>query len=131
MIKKLGRKLKSKKGESLAETLVALLISTMALMILAGALVAASKVNYKVEKTDTFMAYQTADGASNSTSELEASDIVIKTSDAGAPISISELDKTSVKVHKDEYTVGEEKMYYYFWIPTITEDSGVNQNSGG
>ncbi len=39
------QKLKNKKGESLIETLVALLIGALALMMLPGAVVAASKAN--------------------------------------------------------------------------------------
>ncbi|WP_408069809.1 type II secretion system protein [Butyrivibrio sp. JL13D10] len=45
MINKLRAKIKSKYGESLIETLVALLIGVLALMLLPGAVVAASKAN--------------------------------------------------------------------------------------
>ena len=41
---KLGKKLNSQKGESLTETLVALLISAVALVMLAGAITAAGHV---------------------------------------------------------------------------------------
>ena len=45
MPKILRRKIKSKKGETLIETLVALLIGVLALMMLPGAIVGAVKAN--------------------------------------------------------------------------------------
>lgn len=39
------RKLRSRRGESIAETMIALFISTLAMVMLAGALVAAARVN--------------------------------------------------------------------------------------
>ena len=45
------RKLLSKKGESIAETLVATLIISMAFIVLAGAIVTAAKINAKIDNT--------------------------------------------------------------------------------
>ena len=44
IIKRTGRKLKSRAGESIAETLVALLISALALVMLAGAISATARM---------------------------------------------------------------------------------------
>ena len=44
MKKKIAAKLRGRLGESIAETLIALLISALALMMLAGAITAASNV---------------------------------------------------------------------------------------
>ncbi|MBR6219536.1 MAG: hypothetical protein IKQ80_03100 [Clostridia bacterium] len=44
MKKRILKKLRAKAGETLAETLIALLISALALMMLAGAITAASNV---------------------------------------------------------------------------------------
>lgn len=49
------RKLKQKKGETLVETLVSLVIIALALMMLPGAVVAAARVNAQVEKQVIFM----------------------------------------------------------------------------
>ncbi len=51
MIKNLKRKLHSRTGESIAETLVALLISALALVMLAGAMTAAYRVITKSRNT--------------------------------------------------------------------------------
>ncbi len=50
MIKK---KLKQKKGETLAETLLSLLIIVPGMVMLAGALVSSSKINMEMKKADT------------------------------------------------------------------------------
>ncbi len=45
------KRLREKKGESIAETLVAVLIMAMSLTILAGAIVSAAKVNSKFDNS--------------------------------------------------------------------------------
>lgn len=49
------KKLKRKNGETLAETLVSLVIISLALIMLPGAVVAAARVNAKVEKQAILM----------------------------------------------------------------------------
>ena len=57
MMKKLKKKLSSRAGESIAETLVALLISALALVMLAGAMTAAYRVITKSRnKLDSYYA---------------------------------------------------------------------------
>ena len=55
------RKLRSRSGESLTETLVALLISCLALLMLAGAVSAATRV--VLRSRDRMTEYYAADGA--------------------------------------------------------------------
>ena len=57
IIDRIKSKLKDKNGETIAETLVALLITVLALMLLPGAIVAASRVNNRVEKQTTYVDY--------------------------------------------------------------------------
>lgn len=52
-LKKAGKKLQSRNGETIAETLVSVLIVTLCLTMLAGAIVAAANVNSKTEKMNT------------------------------------------------------------------------------
>ncbi len=64
---KLKKKLRSRAGESLAETLVALLVAAVALVMLAGAVTAATGVIAKSQyKLDTY--YGSAESMTNRTS---------------------------------------------------------------
>lgn len=47
------KKIKSKKGETITETLVSMMIAALAMMILAGSIVSAAKVNKKIKYLDT------------------------------------------------------------------------------
>ncbi|WP_026664551.1 type II secretion system protein [Butyrivibrio sp. FC2001] len=51
---KILKRLKSKKGESLIETLVALLIGVLALMMLPGAVVGAARANRKAAEQSVY-----------------------------------------------------------------------------
>ncbi len=70
------RKLKQKKGETLVETLVSLVIIALALMMLPGAVVAAARVNAQVEKQVIFMEKTAAaeKGTSTGTCDVTFSD---------------------------------------------------------
>lgn len=52
---KVGKKIKNKNGETLVETLVALIITALALLMLPGAVVAAARVNAISEKQVIYM----------------------------------------------------------------------------
>lgn len=49
----IGRKLNSTSGESFVETLAAVIISVLAMMILTGAIVTSARVNHQTENTKT------------------------------------------------------------------------------
>ncbi len=72
------KKLKSAKGESLTETLVALLISSLALMILAGAIVTAARINTRLRNED--VAFKKA--------QTPSSGSVTVTMDGGTPVNV-------------------------------------------
>ena len=55
IIKRIRNIIKEKNGETIAETLVALLITVLALMLLPGAIVAAARVNNRVENQTTYV----------------------------------------------------------------------------
>lgn len=57
------RKLRSQRGESIAETLFALLIAALGMILLAGALVAAARVNRAAEQADRYGVPDTGDTA--------------------------------------------------------------------
>ena len=61
MIKHAQRKLRSRKGESIGETLVALLISALALLMLAGAV--SSAANIVTTSKNKMETYYTADNS--------------------------------------------------------------------
>ena len=56
------KKLQNRRGETLIETLTALLIATLVCLFLATAIVTGSRVNAKVRETDVSFQY-VADGA--------------------------------------------------------------------
>ena len=89
------KKLKSKLGETISETLVALLISTFALMILAGAVVSAATINSRISHTDVVFSKDAAEsGSSTVTISMDGSDI------------------TPVEVSVDVYTTENGYIYY-------------------
>ena len=51
-MKTLLKKLKSSRGESLGETLVSLLIASLAIVLLAGAIVTAGRINASLQNDD-------------------------------------------------------------------------------
>ena len=72
------KKLKSRAGESLSETLIALLISSLAIMLLAGAIVAASKINARLKNEDVAF----------TKSQVPSAGVVTLTMDNTAPVSV-------------------------------------------
>ena len=55
----IGRKLNSTSGESFVETLAAVIISVLAMMILTGAIVTSARVNHQTENTKTAFTTET------------------------------------------------------------------------
>lgn len=105
-------KLNDRRGESLAETLIALIIASMGMMILAGAIVASGRAN-SVTKNDLF------DKEEVSVSEAAGVTIYIENSDKSVSM---ELDypaggslgygATDINVYEAERESGEK---YYYW----------------
>ena len=121
MIKNIKRILKSKKGESLAESLIALTIAAIAMLILAGGIVTAAKVNIQARNSYTFM--DTKKGSHSSTENWNGIQIgkgssFYDISDLGDG---TETTTVSVTLYKDEYIVNGETKYYYYWIPEIED----------
>ena len=65
------KKFNNKSGETIAETLVTMIILSLAVLMLAGAVVTSARVNKKADNTDT--AFST-DGASASTKNIIITD---------------------------------------------------------
>ena len=69
MKKRLGKKLRSRAGETISETLVSLLVASLALVMLAGAIAAATRVIVKSKnKLDSYY------GESNTVAEQNSDD---------------------------------------------------------
>lgn len=56
------KKLRSQRGDTLAETLAALLLVVLTMAFLATSLVTAARINAGVRQTDTALKYDAADG---------------------------------------------------------------------
>ncbi len=102
-------KLTTNKGESIAETLVAVLITSMALTILAGAIVTAARVNSEEKNQNEAVVmtqYDITPGVHNSDTEVEdLGTVTIRINDS----SIGEISVDS-SVHKYRTKNG-----YYFY----------------
>ena len=92
MNKRINMKLRSRSGETIAETLVALLISALALVMLAGAISSAARV---VTQSETAMqTYYQSNNAlaeptgSSATINIQYSDKVIRLADETSGISV-------------------------------------------
>ena len=68
-----GRKLKARAGESVAETLVAVLIMALAFLILTGAVLAAARVNERVKNEDVAFAKSDGDPAAPTVTSVSVS----------------------------------------------------------
>lgn len=111
------KKIKDTKGESLAETLVSLVIASMGMIILAGAIVAASRVNASV-RTDQFEEneFEVSEYEGTITIQNESgAEVLINypTEDASNYESSTEVMMYEVV---DEDNEDEEEKYYYWNI---------------
>ena len=71
----LKRKLHSNSGETIAETLVTMIILSLAVLMLAGAVVTAARVNKKADNTDVaFVAGQEIGGSGTNSPEITISE---------------------------------------------------------
>ncbi|MBE6910470.1 MAG: hypothetical protein E7474_13015 [Ruminococcaceae bacterium] len=107
MIQRFVTRLKDSRGESLIEVMVAMMIITMAGMILAGAILSATHINANTAKMATFPSY----------SGLEAE---TKTASMNVTYKCGDTDETvpvDVRLFKVpgnlNDTTSEGKMYYY------------------
>ena len=105
-------KLNDRRGESLAETLIALIIASMGMMILAGAIVASGRVNAGT-KNDLF------DKEEVSVSEAAGVTIYIENSDKSVSMELDHAaggslgyGATDINVYEAERESGEK---YYYW----------------
>lgn len=101
----LKRKLHSNSGETIAETLVTMIILSLAVLMLAGAVVTAARVNKKADNTDAaFVAGQEIGGSGTNSPEITISE---KTG-TGTEKSVS----LPVKVYETDKNTN--KKYYYY-----------------
>ena len=113
MISKWIKKLRSRAGESLAETLAALLVSSLALLMLAGAISAASRV---ISASETKMGeYYAADNALTEYGAKKGTVTVV--------LKEAELEQTfsDVPYYVNDTFGGNPTIMYSFEIPTSGE----------
>ena len=104
MIRLFIKKLKEKNGESVAETLVAMLIAVLALMLLPGAIAAASRVNSKVEDMTVYVDRSDDSKNFDVTGKLKMT--------TGGTGSIDEITVTT-KIKKYTEKTNGKSIYYY------------------
>lgn len=92
------RKIKSKSGESIAETLVTMIILSLAVLMLAGAVVTSARVNKQADNTDT--AFSVKDGVTKTSGTVTITDGSQDGTDSTTTISV------------EFYTTSNEYQYY-------------------
>lgn len=104
---RIQRKLRNTKGETIAETLVTMIILSLAVLMLAGAVVTSARVNKKADNTDTAFTVgtQLPDGTSDS------STVTITEADGSGGFA------TATKSAELPVTVYETKNKYIYYEP--------------
>lgn len=97
------KKLQNRRGETLIETLTALLIATLVCLFLATAIVTGSRVNAKVREADVSFQYA-ADGAAGNNLTLTV------TGNGGTPVS----ETITVQEFTTSPNTNGEKQYRYY-----------------
>ena len=119
MIKKIKSKIKSRKGETLVETLVALLITVLAMTMLAVAIVSAAKVNKGADEINTgFSTFATKSDGSKVSTEKELTNFTIKIKN-NSTSSESTVKNGTVKAYQvgtldDDDKVNYDDAYVYY-----------------
>jgi len=99
---KLSKYIRDKKGETLVETLAAMLIVVMAFTILAGALSAASNINMKINE--------------NTAPEVNLANASMLENEETLTIKLGDVTTSAtVELYKASSTVGEKTVTYYYY----------------
>lgn len=94
------KKIQGKAGETIAETLVTMIVLSLAVLMLTGAVVSAAKVNQKADNTQTaFTADQSTGNSKN---------VVITQNGNGTDAGTGRKIRITVNLHKTE------NEYYYY-----------------
>lgn len=102
----LKKKLHSRYGETIAETLVTMIILSLAVLMLAGAVVTAARVNKQADNTDT--SFQT--GTAISTGTAPAKVIISEENATGGTGSIAA--ELPVTLYQSQNSSGKSYIYY-------------------
>ena len=102
IIERIKNTIKEKKGESIAETLVAMLITVLALTLLPGAIVAAARVNQRAESQTTYV-------DRTKSTVISSGSLILDTGEIGDGGKI--VVNKSIKEYTEE--TGGKSIYYY------------------
>lgn len=94
------RKFRSTSGETIAETLVTMIILSLAVLMLAGAVVTAARINKKADNTDTaFVTGREVGGTGTSSPSVTISDNQAAGTDASVtvPVRVYQTEKNENK----------------------------------
>ena len=93
------KKLKSTSGETLVETLFAMLVIVLAVMVIAGGVVTAARINKKAKDLDT---------------TFQMSNVVTVTDEAKPEVTITHGSGARDKVSIDAWQTNDNNKYYYY-----------------
>lgn len=101
------KKLKSTSGETLVETLFAMLVIVLAVMVIAGGVVTAARINKKAKDLDT---------------TFQMSNVVTVTEEAKTEVTITHGSVEPDEVPIDAWQTNDNNKYYYY-----SKKKSVNQ----
>lgn len=121
MLRLILRKFNNKSGESITETLVALLIMTLVMIAFAGSVVTAARINERAGRMVTASHMDTEDSDADSGCELTSTDKTVEiyhydnsTGSITGSAAVGKLAVTFTKeTHKDEKYKAEDSFYFY------------------
>ena len=93
------KKLKSTSGETLVETLFAMLVIVLAVMVIAGGVVTAARINKKAKDLDT---------------TFQMSNVVTVTDEAKTKVTITHGSVALGEVSIDAWQTNDNNKYYYY-----------------
>lgn len=106
--KKISRKLQSNSGETIAETLVTMIIVSLAVLMLAGAVVTSAKINKRADNTDTaFVAGHEIGGSGTNSPTVTISE--------KQAVGTGKAVALSVNVYETEKKANKKYYYYNFF----------------
>ena len=110
----LKKKLQSKAGETIAETLVTMIILSLAVLMLAGAVVTAARVNKQADNTDTSFRTGTeiATGTTEATVTLSEENATGRAATDGIATGGSSKIEIPVRVYQSRNSSGKSYVYY-------------------
>lgn len=108
---RLKKKLQNKAGETIAETLVTMIILSLAVLMLAGAVVTTARVNKQADNTDT--SFQTRQTGAEVSTGTNSTKVILSEENATGGAGGTSRAEISVQVYQSQANSLEKSYIYY------------------